>query len=112
MQFPQVLLVIIIMSMCHSCKLKHEIHGQTEVIPGSLDTPSKSVKSLDCPGHSWTVGNYELVQPTTTYGFLRSYECLCVCCSSVTLSYILSSMLAHNPRLGHLLVPQTLACAH
>ena len=37
---------------------KHEIPGQTKVIPGSLDTPAKSVKSLDCPGHPWTVGNY------------------------------------------------------
>ena len=38
--------------------LMHEIPGQNKVIPGSLDTPSKSVKSLDCPGHPWTVGNY------------------------------------------------------
>ena len=38
--------------------LKHEIPGQSKVIPGSLDTPSKSVKSLDCPGHPWRVGNY------------------------------------------------------
>ena len=40
--------------------LKHEIPGQAKVIPGSLDTPSKLVKSLDCPGHPWTVGNYGL----------------------------------------------------
>ena len=38
--------------------LKHEIPGQSKVIPGYLDTSSKSVKSLDCPGHPWTVGNY------------------------------------------------------
>ena len=41
--------------------LKHEIPGQNKVIPGSLDRPSKSVKSLDCPGHPWTVGNYAIV---------------------------------------------------
>ena len=40
--------------------LKLEIPGQNKVIPGSLDTPSKLVKSLDCPGHPWTVGNYDI----------------------------------------------------
>ena len=35
--------------------LMHEIPGQNKVISGSLYTPSKSVKSLDCPGHPWTV---------------------------------------------------------
>ena len=38
--------------------VKHEIPGQCVVIPGSLDRPSKLVKSLDCPGQPWTVGNY------------------------------------------------------
>ena len=38
--------------------LKHEIPGQNKVIPGSLDKFSNLVKSLDCPGHPWTVGNY------------------------------------------------------
>ena len=38
--------------------VKHEIPGQSVVIPGSLDRPSKLVKSLDCPGQPWTVGNY------------------------------------------------------
>ena len=41
--------------------VKHEIPGQSVVIPGSLDRPSKLVKSLDCPGQPWTVGNYEKV---------------------------------------------------
>ena len=39
--------------------LKHEIPGQNKVIPGSLDKLLESVKSLDCPGHPWTVGNSE-----------------------------------------------------
>ena len=38
--------------------LKHEIPGCNKVIPGSLDKLSKLFKSLDCPGHPWTVGNY------------------------------------------------------
>ena len=41
--------------------VKHEIPGQSVVIPGSLDRPSKLVKSLDCPGQPWTVGNYATV---------------------------------------------------
>ena len=44
--------------ICIAIPLKHEIPGQNRAIPGSLDAPSKSVKSLDCPGHPWTVGNY------------------------------------------------------
>ena len=44
--------------------LKHEISGQNKVIPGSLDKFSNLVKSLDCPGHPWTVGNYGKVDLT------------------------------------------------
>ena len=43
--------------------MKHEIPGLSKVIPGSLDRPLKLVKSLDCPGHPWTVGNYEYLRP-------------------------------------------------
>ena len=42
--------------------LKHEIPGQSKVIPGSRDKLLKSVKSLDYPGHPWTVGNPGLHQ--------------------------------------------------
>ena len=38
--------------------VKQEIPGQSKVIPGSLDRLLKVVKSLDCPGHPWTVGSY------------------------------------------------------
>ena len=44
---------------CIAIPLKHEIPGQNRAIPGSLDAPLKLVKSLDCPGHPWTVGNYD-----------------------------------------------------
>ena len=44
-----------------SIPLKQEIPGQSKVIPGSLDKLSKLVKSLDCPGHPWTVGNYGIL---------------------------------------------------
>ena len=47
---------VLVVYLSHA--LKHEIPGQNKVIPGSLNTPSKPVKSLDCPGHPWTVGNY------------------------------------------------------
>ena len=38
--------------------MKREIPGQCKVIPGSLDRLLKLVKSLDCPGQPWMVGNY------------------------------------------------------
>ena len=38
--------------------MKHEIPGQSKVIPGSLDRPLKLVKSLDVQGIPGTVGNY------------------------------------------------------
>ena len=38
--------------------MKHEIPGQSKVIPGSPDKLLKLVKSLDCPEQPWTVGNY------------------------------------------------------
>ena len=41
--------------------MKLEIPGKSKVIPGSLDRLLKLVKSLDCPGQPWTVGNYAII---------------------------------------------------
>ena len=41
--------------------VKLEIPGQSKVIPGSLDRLLKLVKSQDCPGQPWTVGNYVVI---------------------------------------------------
>ena len=56
--------MLLLLMIIVAITLKHEIPGQIRVIPGSLDKHLKSVKSLDCPGQPWTVGNY--VHPLLT----------------------------------------------
>ena len=57
--------------------VKLEIPGQSKVISGSLDRLLKLVKSQDCPGQPWTVGNYEQVGQKLLPAFITVLQEVC-----------------------------------